>query len=83
MTDIGGHGSSQLQTLRTRPVSPKELLSRVGRIAGVWNCSAHDAGNLSLRRAGAVSNGYGAMRLRIGAASAFLKSVPLGRVGEV
>jgi len=30
-----------------------------------------------------VSNGYGAMRLRIGAASAFLKSVPLGRVGEV
>jgi len=81
--DIGGHGSSQLQTLRTRRVSPKELLSQVGRIAGVWNCSAHDAGNLSLRRAGAVPHRYRATRSRIGTASAFLKSMPLGGVGEV
>src|SRR5437773_1074253 len=81
--DIGGHGSSQLQTLRTRGVSPKELLSRVGRIAGVWNCSARDAGNLSLRRAGAVPDGYRTRRPRIGADKASPQAVPPGSVSEV
>src|SRR5256885_5457127 len=39
------HGTVQLQTLRTRRVSSKELLSRAVPIADVWNCSNYAAGN--------------------------------------
>ena len=54
---LAQYGSAQLQTLRTRRVSSKELLSRMVPIARVWNCSQPCRGKSQLRLAGAVSYG--------------------------
>src|SRR5207245_11206990 len=42
------HGSAQLQTLRTRRVSSKGLLSRANDIPGVWSCRKPCRGNCSV-----------------------------------
>src|SRR6266853_6742040 len=80
---LAQYGSAQLQTLRTRRVSSKGLLSRAGHIAAVRNCSQPCRGKLSLRRAGAVPIGYRAKCSRIGMAGALQATLPAGLVSEV